>query len=192
MFATHASRTSPESTEPTHTDRSGDDGARPPIDYRPLREAARLAISWLLDVARSGASDHEDRDAIDRVERAALASVAGVPMCCRPAELRASEEDVLVTAGILIERAEIDFRMPGLSQIFGAIYESLDWSQRSAPARTDGANSGRGASNHAMHRHSVAASIARTLGALLAPRAPRVAHGAGERAGARILVFPLR
>ncbi len=165
-------------------DCNGSDGP-PPIDYRPLRDAARTAISWALDVARTVATEPDDREAIDRVERAALATVDGVPMCCRAPELRASHEDALITASILIERFEIDFRIPGLSQLFNAIYDAVDWTQRSvvptkAPRTVD---------NHATHRHADATTLARALAAQLG-HAPRVAHG--EVPLAHVLVFPIR
>lgn len=153
----------------------GADGAPPPIDYRPVLDAARTAVRWVLDVARAHAPESDDREAIDRVERAALATLDGVPMCCRPDALRASHEDALVTAGILIERFEIDFRIPGLSQIFGAFYDGFDWWQRSNPAaQPDGGDAER--------RHHDAASLAKAIAAQLA-RPPRVAHGpASDRA----------
>lgn len=194
MFATHSSPDSTDNHPDTDSD-GGDDGTRPPIDYRQLRDAARLAITWLLGVARTAATEPEDRDAIDRVERAALATVAGMPMCCRPAELRASEEDVLVTAGILIERFEIDFRIPGLSQIFGSLYESVDWAQRSSAPKACGVSPSRAGGGHAMHRHVASVPFRTWLEAWMrqsAARAPRVAHGVGDGPLARVLVFPVR
>lgn len=196
MFAIHSA---PLSTDNTPNDGDseggGDDGSRPPIDYAPLRDAARLAIAWLLDVARTSATEADDREAIDRVERAAFATVAGMPMCCRPAELRASEEDVLITAGILIERFEIDFRIPGLSQIFGTLYESIDWSQRSTAPKTCRVVPGRAKEGHAAHRHAGSVSLRSWIEAWMgagASRAPRIAHGPDDAAVARVLVFPVR
>jgi len=196
MFAIHASLDSSDNDR-TNPDcnTGGDDGTRPPIDYSPLRNAARLAIAWLLDVARGSTSEADDREAIDRVERAAFATVAGMPQCCRPAELRTSEQDVLITAGILIERFEIDFHIPGLSQIFGTIYESLDWSQRTTAPKPSGVATSRPRDSHAAHRHAEVPSVRSWLEAWLragASRSPRMAHGADDDVVARVLVFPIR
>jgi hypothetical protein len=93
-----------------------------PIDYAPLADASRQVGLWLLDVARSRTSDPLDLPAIDRVQRAFLASFSEAP-CRRP---DVSEEDLLTVAGILITAFEIDLAAPGLGAVAGSLYDETD------------------------------------------------------------------
>lgn len=96
--------------------------APPPIDYAPLVDASRQVGLWLLDVARSRTSDPLDLTAIDRVQRAFVASFAETQ--CRRIDV--SEEDLLTVAGILIAAFEIDCAAPGLSAAAGSLYDATD------------------------------------------------------------------
>lgn len=149
-----------------------------PIDYAPLRRAMRIVAAWLCQVARTRAGEPDDLEAIDRVEAAALATLDGVPTHRRTRDQRASQEDTLVVAGILIDVFAIDFRMPGLDQVFGTIYSGIDWILRSttvdAPAPVTVVRRG-----HSFARHGDAIfRVAQALGARLVT-GPRLAHGVG-------------
>jgi len=91
----------------------------PPIDYAPFLDATRRVGLWLLDVARTHTTDALDQTAIDRVQRAFLASLTDAREHVRD---DVSEEDLLVVAGILITAFEADLGAPGLSDAAGALY----------------------------------------------------------------------
>jgi hypothetical protein len=95
----------------------------PPIDYAPLVDASRQAASWLLDIARSRATDPLDLTAIDRVQRAMSAMNANTPPCARP---DVSEEDLVTVAAILIDAFASDLRRPDLGELAGSHYDASD------------------------------------------------------------------
>lgn len=145
----------------------------PPIDYAPLVAAGRQVVAWLCDVARTRTDDPLDLTAIDRVDRAARAILAG-----DPAGGGASEEDVLTTLGVLITAFEIDFELGGLGELAGALYDAAD---RAAPATS---NDSLGAAIRAAlgtRATSAAPTHATPRPRLVLPvvirRRPRVAHG---------------
>lgn len=94
----------------------------PPIDYTPLVDAACQVSAWLLDIARKHTSDPLDQAAIERIARAADALATGRSV----AGSAASEEDVLVFLGILVDAFEIDGRIENLGAVIGALYASAD------------------------------------------------------------------
>jgi hypothetical protein len=94
----------------------------PPIDYAPLKSAARDISFWLLDVARSRTDDPLDHTAIDRVHRAlVVALAANASTCTRP---DVSEEDLLTVAGILLTAFEVDLGLDGLGMATGSAYDA--------------------------------------------------------------------
>lgn len=92
------------------------------IDYTPLVDASRKVGVWLLDVARSRTTDPVDLGAIDRVQRAFVASL-GKPSGRRT---QASEEDLLTVAGLLLTAFEADLGAPGLANVAGRLYAAAE------------------------------------------------------------------
>ena len=103
----------------------GDDESRPRIDTGPARRALRDLILWCAAVATSHAPERDDADAIERVATYAVALVDDRPRCC-VASLRPDQLDFLVTASALIDAFAIDFKIPGLAGLVGAVYAAAD------------------------------------------------------------------
>lgn len=133
MFRTFSSRPSvrhvsvavPVCPPPAGGDDNNDHNQRPPIDTRPARRALAELVAWCAAVATAHAPEPEDADAIERVERYATALIEGVGPCCLAA-LRPDQLDLVVTASALIDAFAIDFKIPGLAGLFGAVYAAAN------------------------------------------------------------------
>ena len=154
------------------------DPAEPPvpIDFQPLVDAGRTALLWLVDVARSRTQDADDLAAIGRVDASARASLEGVPC---PARARASEEDILVVLGILITAFETNFRIPGLSELFGALYDGAD----------DLADQAIAAMHAEARKRGSGGGSAPPVIPVVIHRRPRVAHGVDGDAPLRSILI---
>jgi hypothetical protein len=150
----------------------------PPIDFAPLGLAGRITLTWLIDLARNRTDDPLDLAALERVHETALATLDGKPC---PTRNRASEEDILVVLGLLVTIFETNFHIPGLSNLFGAIYDLADGVSEQAIA--------------AMHADARETSTRRPTAApaiavpIVVRRRPQLAFGADESGPVRSIVI---
>lgn len=96
------------------------------IDYTPLVDASRKVGIWLLDVARSRTTDPVDLTAIDRVQRAFVASLGASLGGAARRRPEVGEEDLLTVAGLLLTAFEADLGAPGLASVAGRLYAAAE------------------------------------------------------------------
>lgn len=130
MFRIHASRPAAlryVSVPPPAGAPPADDGIpeRPPLDTRPARRALGELVAWCAAVATAHSPEPDDAAAVERVATYAAALVEGHPRCC-VAALCPDQLDYLVTASALIDALGINFKIPGLAGLFGAVYAAAN------------------------------------------------------------------